>query len=133
MRHAALVFAAAAVLGGLAPPAFAQASGGDAPDVRCLMVLQVIGRDPKQRDQAARGVFFYLGRLGARGPLSRVEPVVLAEGKKMNTPQILQSELARCGAELNQRGKELEALNQRLQKEFGPPPGAAKAAPPAKK
>lgn len=126
MRHAALAIAAAAaaVLTGAASPAFAQAAG-DTPDVRCLMVLQVVGRDPNQRDQAARGVFFYIGRLGAKGPLARIEPLMVAESKKMNTPQILQAELSRCGAELNQRGNELQALNQKLQKELGPPPAAA--------
>jgi len=132
MRHAALAIAtAAAVVTGAASPAFAQAPAGETNDVRCLMVLQVIGRDPNQRDQAARGIFFYLGRLGARGPLSRIEPMMIAESKKMNTPQILQAELGRCGAELNQRGGELQALNQKLQKELGPPPGtpAPKAAP----
>ena len=133
MRHAALaIAAAAAVLTGAASPAFAQAAG-ETNDVRCLMVLQVIGRDPAQRDQAARGIFFYVGRLGARGPLSRVEPIMIAESKKMNSPQILQGELTRCSAELNQRGNELQTLNQKLQKEMGPPPAAAAPKAPAKK
>lgn len=132
MRHAAFALAAAAILAGLAPAAFAQAPAPDTADVRCLMVLQVVGKDPKQREAAARGVYYYIGRLSARGPLARVETVMLAEGKKMNTPQVVQAELGRCGAELSQRTSELQAINQRLQKAFGPPP-AAPAASPAKK
>lgn len=137
MRHAVLALTAAALLSGAAAPALAQAPPADVNDTRCLMVLQVIGRDPNQRDQAARGVFFYVGRLGARGPLSRIEPIMVAESKKMGTPQLLQAELTRCSAELNQRGGELQAINQKLAKDLGPPPAAAPApkaaAAPAKK
>jgi hypothetical protein len=132
MRHVALALSAAAVLAGMASPAFAQ-TAADTNDVRCLLVLQAVSRDPAQRDQASRGVFFYLGRLGARGPLARLEATMVAEGKKMNTPALLQTELGRCGGELNQRGGELQQLNLKLQREFGPPPGAAAPAPPAKK
>ena len=129
MRYAALAFMAAAVLTGAASPALAQ-SAADAADVRCMMVLQALSRDPAQREQAGRGLFYYIGRVTARGPLARIEPMMIAEGKKMSTPQQIKTELARCGAELNQNGGELQAINQRLQKQFGPPPGAA---PPAKK
>jgi hypothetical protein len=129
MRYAALVFTAAAVLAGVASPALAQ-SAADTADVRCMMVLQAISRDPAQREQAGRGLFYYVGRVTARGPLARIEPMMIAEGKKMSTPQQVQAELARCGAELNKNGGELQAINQKLQKQFGPPPGAA---PPAKK
>lgn len=123
MRHAALTIAAAAALAVPSSPAFAQAAA-DAPDVRCLMVLQAISRDPKQREQAARGVYYYLGRLAARGPVARIDTMIVAEGKKMPAPQA-QAELGRCGAELTQRSSELNAVNQRLQKQFAPPPGAA--------
>lgn len=132
MRHVALAFAAAAVLAGLAPPAFAQANAADVADVRCLLVLQAVGNDPKQREAAGRGVFYYIGKLSARGPIGRVEPLMVAEGKKMNAPQIVQGELSRCGGELSQKSSELQAVNQRLQKAFGPPAGAP-AATPAKK
>ncbi len=130
MRPFALALAAGAMLAGLAPTAFAQAPASDAGDVRCLMVLQAVGNDPKQRDAAARGVYYYLGRLSARGPVARLEASMLAEGRKMNAPAAVQAELSRCGAELNQRTGELQAINQRLQKQFAPP---AKGAPPAKK
>jgi hypothetical protein len=127
MRHAALALAAAATLGGLASPSLAQAPA-DSADVRCTMVLQAVSRDPKQREQAARGIYYYMGKLAARGSLARTEAIMIAEGKKMQGAQQLQAELGRCGAELSQRSNELMAVNQRLQKQFGPPPAA-----PAKK
>jgi hypothetical protein len=122
MRHAILAFAAAAILAGLAPPAFAQASAADTADTRCLMVLQAVARDPKQRDNAARGVFYYMGKLVARGPVARMEAIMLAEGRKMNNATQVQAELTRCGAELSARSAELQAANQRLARQLGPPP-----------
>lgn len=135
MRHAVLAFTAAAALSAVAAPAFAQAPASDTSDTRCLMVLQMIGRDPAQRDQAVRGVFFYVGKLSARGAVSRIEPIMAAEAKKMNSPQIVQTELGRCSGELNARSGELQAANQKLAKDLGPPPAAPapKAATPAKK
>jgi hypothetical protein len=133
MRHAALAFVAATLLAGLAPPAFAQAPAGDTADVRCLLVLQAVGNDPKQREAAARGIYYYLGKLSARGPVGRAESLMVAEGKKMNAAPIVQGELSRCGGELSQKTSELQAVNQRLQKAFGPPTAAPAAAPPAKK
>lgn len=121
MRPLALALAAGAMAAGLAPSAVAQTAAADVADVRCLMVLQAVGNDPKQRDAAARGVYYYLGRLSARGPVARLEASMLAEGRKMNAPAAVQAELTRCGVELNQRTVELQAINQRLQKQFAPP------------
>lgn len=121
MRPFALALAAGAIVGGFAPPALGQTAAADVADVRCLMVLQAVGNDPKQRDAAARGVYYYLGRLSARGAIARLEASMLAEGRKMNAPAAVQAELTRCGAELNQRTGELQAINQRLQKQFAPP------------
>lgn len=132
MRLALLAFVAAGLLAGLAPPAFAQSAASDSADVRCLMVLQAVAKDPAQREAAARGVYYYSGRLSARGPLARIEATMIAEGKKMNAPAIVQGELTRCGGELSQKTSELQAISQRLQKTFGPPP-AATGAPVAKK
>jgi hypothetical protein len=133
MRPAALILALAATLAG-AGSASAQAMTPDQSDVRCLMVLQVVGRDPKQAEQAARGIYFYLGRLTARGSTARIEGLLKAEAPKLQ-PQQAQTELARCGTELNGRTKELQAVNERLAAQFGAPAGKApafRAAPPKK-
>lgn len=133
MRTVAMILAAATAATALsnATPAAAQALTPDAADTRCLMVLQVVGRDPKQAEQAAKGVYYYLGRISARGATARIEGLLKAEAPKMS-PEQAQTELARCGGELNNRTKEFQAVNQRLAAQFAPPPGKA-AAPPAKK
>ena len=115
-----VVLALAAALAAPAAPAFAQAPD-DRGDVRCLLVLQAIGRDPKQKENAGRGVYFYMGRLSARGALARTEPIMLAEAKALSTPALLQAELTRCGAELTKRTAEMQAVNQRLAKLAQPP------------
>ena len=129
MRHAAPILAAALALTGLGP-AKAQPLTPDQADARCLMVLQFISRDPKQQDQAAKGILFYLGRLSARGPTARIEGLMRTEAPKLQA-QVAQTELARCAAELNARGKELQAVNQRLAASARP--AAAPALAPAKK
>lgn len=131
MRPAALILAAAAALAGAAPAA-AQTATPDSSDVRCLMVLQFVGRDPKQSDQAAKGIYFYLGRLSARGATARIEGLMKAEAPRL-TPQVAQTELARCGTELNARTKEFQGVNERLAAQFAPPAGKAAPAAPAKK
>lgn len=125
---AAPLLAGVLALAGAAGPANAQALSADQSDVRCLMVMQVVARDPKNADQGAKGALFYLGRLSARGPTARIEGIIRAEAPKMPTQQA-QVELVRCGNELNARGKELQAVNQRLAASARPP---AAAAPPKK-
>lgn len=127
MRRLMLALAVAAAFA--APPAMAQ-TATDAADVRCLLSLQVIGADPKQRDGALRGIYYYLGKLQARGGISRLQSVVLNEGRGLNSPAKVQAELTRCAGELNTAGKALQTANDRAR-------AAAKAAtggaPPAKK
>jgi len=124
MRPAILSLAAAFALVATTTPATAQV-GTDLADARCLMVLQAISRDPKQAEQAARGVYFYLGRLSARGAINRIEPIIKAEAAKL-APAQAQAELARCGAELTARSRELQTVNQRLAASVQSAPAAAK-------
>lgn len=128
MRRTVLTVAAMAALCAPAAPAAAQALTADQSDARCLMVLQVIARDPKQTAQASKGIYYYLGRVAARGPVGRLEAVLKAEVTKMNQAQA-KTEVARCGAELNSRSQEFQGVNNRLAAALGPkaPP------PPAKK
>ncbi|PZQ59469.1 MAG: hypothetical protein DI570_15960 [Phenylobacterium zucineum] len=125
MRNAMLTLAAAVALTAMAPAAMAQPVSADQSDARCLMVLQFIARDPQQSEQAAKGIYYYLGRLSSRGPVARIEALMKAEAPKMQQ-QLAQTELARCGAELNNRTKEFQAVNQKLAATFAPK-GAAPA------
>jgi hypothetical protein len=126
MRLAAPILAVAVALTGA--PALAQPATPDQADVRCLMVLQFIARDPKQQDQAAKGMFYYLGRLSSRGAVARVEAIMKAEAPKMAAPQA-QAELTRCSAELNSRTKEYQGVTQRLAASVRPAAPAAPATP----
>lgn len=126
MRNAASILAVGLAFAALGGPAAAQALSADQADVRCLMVMQAVARDPKNADQATKGALFYLGRLSARGATARIEAIMRAEAPKMPAQQA-QVELNRCGNELNARGQELQAVNQRLSASARP------AAAPAKK
>lgn len=127
MRLAAPILAAAVALTG-APPALAQTATADQADARCLMVLQFVARDPKQQDQAAKGMLYYLGRLSTRGSIARVEAIMKAEAPKMAAAQA-QAELVRCSGELNTRTKEYQAVAQRLAAAARATAPAAPAAP----
>lgn len=118
MRLAMLAFAGA--IAAAAPPAAAQ-TPADRADVRCLLVLQAVSRDPEQREKAAQGIFYYLGKFQVRGGVTRLEPMILAEAKAL-TPQQAQTELARCGAELHKQTQDLQAANKRVQAAASPPP-----------
>jgi hypothetical protein len=123
MRNAVLTLAAL-LAAASAQPAMAQAAV-DQQDARCLMVLQVISRDPKQAEQAAKGVYFYLGRISARGSIARLENIMFAEAAKMN-PQEAQADLQRCSQELNARTQEYQGVNQRIAARIKPAVAPAK-------
>ncbi len=124
MRALASALIAVGLAAGLAPPSVAQ-TPPDRADARCLLMLQAVARDPKQKEAAARGVFYFLGKVASRGPIARVEPMLLAESKAITSPQMAQAELTRCGAELQQRTRDYEAVGQRLAKLAPPPPAAS--------
>lgn len=122
MRRVVSLLALTAALGGGVGPVAAQAPlTADQADVRCLMVMQVVARDPKVKEQGAKGVIFYTGRLSGRGPVSRIEAIVKAEAAKMS-PQQAKTELQRCSKDINARGQELNAVNQRLAASARPAP-----------
>ena len=123
MRLATLAIAGA--IAASAGPAAAQ-TPADRNDIRCLLVLQAVARDPKQQESAARGIYYFVGKLESRGGLTRIEPMLLAEARSLPIQQA-QTELARCGAELNKQMQGFQAMTGRLQA------AAAKAAAPAKK
>lgn len=114
MRTAALAVIGALSLGAAARPALAQAPA-DKSAARCLLVLQAIVQDPKNRDSANQGTTYYLGYLMAHGYSGKMEPLLEPERKAIKNPQQVQAELTRCGAELNARGAELRAVFANLQ------------------
>lgn len=113
MRTAVLALAGAALLGAAAQPAAAQVAA-DKSDVRCLLVLKLAERDPKAKEQAGRGAYYYMGRLAARGPVARIEPLMVGEGRSITSAAQAQAELTRCAAELNQNQAQFNAVSQRV-------------------
>lgn len=90
---------AIALLIGSISPATAQ-SAPDRADARCILVLTLAARNPDQKEAAGRGQFYYYGRVAARGTAAKLGAILVAEAKLVTTPQKLQTELARCSAEL---------------------------------
>lgn len=126
MRTALIAMSGAIVLTGMVVPAAAQ-TAADKADARCLLVISVAAQDPKNKESAGRGTFYFLGRLAARGVSSRLGPILVAEAKTITAAAQVQAELQRCGAELNARNNELRTALTQVQK------AAAAARPPAKK
>lgn len=118
-------FCALVLAGAAAPQSAAAQSATDRADARCILVLTVAGRDPKQRAAAAEGVYYYMGRIDARGSGAGLEALLGAEGKSIRSKEELKADLTRCGATLRQRSLALQTAFENLRK-LNPP---AKAAP----
>ena len=113
---------------GAASPAGAQ-TVGDKADARCVLVLAVAAQDPKNKEAANTGSFFYLGRLNAHGLSAKLGATLIAESKTITSPDQVKAELARCGNELNARGGEMRAAMGQLQ-QAGKAAAAKKTPPP---
>jgi hypothetical protein len=93
-----------------------------ADDVRCLLTMTVIGRDPQRQQAALIGVYFFAGRLAARAPGIDLPAAIKAEETKL-PPQQLPAEAQRCGPMV-------EAAMHSMQVAFAPPPGGRPPAAP---
>jgi hypothetical protein len=125
MRSLTLALIAAVALAGAATRSVAQTTPADRADARCLLVLEALARDPRNKEAAGKGVFYYLGRLQARGLAARLGPLFREEAKAMPTPQQAQAEAKRCTTELTARSNELRSVFQALaaaQPAAAPPP-----------
>lgn len=111
-------------------PAFAQ-TPADRADARCIMMFSVAAQDPKNREAAKTGSFYFLGKLGARSMTGKLGPVMVAEAKTLTTPAQAQAELTRCGNELNARVPEMGAALGQLQ-QASKAAAASRPRPPAK-
>ena len=131
MRAHVLALTAAAVLTLCASPVAAQ-TPADRGDTRCLLVLQLVARDPANKEAASRGIFYYLGRLQAHGFAGKLDTLFIPEAKTLNSPQQMQAEAVRCNGELNAHAGDLTAAFKKLQAAIPPPPPRPAAAPPVK-
>ena len=136
MRNALIAMIGATALTGLAAPAVAQ-STSDKADMRCMLVLGVAAREPKNKQAAGQGSYYFLGRLAGRGfDLAKLGAGLVAEAKSITSPAMVQTELNRCSQELNTRSAQMNTAfgavreaGRLAQRQARPAP----AAPPAKK
>lgn len=107
-----LLAASLPMLAAAAPP-----GAEDRADVRCLVVAyHLAGNEDKEISQAGILISqYYLGRLDGRSPGLDLEAAIEAETKGMDDAQ-MKALLERCGAEVEKRGKDVEALGTRLEK-----------------
>ena len=129
MRSALIAMLGVTTLAGLASPALAQ-TAADKADGRCVLVMQVAARDPKNKEAATSAIFYYLGRLNAHGLSAKLGPIMIGEAKGITSPQQAQTELTRCGTELNARNAELRTGLLQLQAAGQAAAAAAKPKPP---
>src|SRR4051795_1517953 len=115
MRSTLTALIGAAALTAVAPAAVAQ-TVADKADARCILVMTLAAsQNEKIKDTAVRGTFFYLGRLTARGQSAKLGPVMVAEAKTINSPQMADSELKRCITELSARAGDLRTGMAQMQ------------------
>jgi hypothetical protein len=96
-------------------PASADVTTVDA-DLRCLVAsLTLLNSPVEEQRRAGMGSFSYwLGRVDGGAPNIDLEERIAAVSQSM-TQEDVARELIRCGAELMQRGREVQAIGNRLQ------------------
>jgi hypothetical protein len=93
--------------------------------------MNVVARDPKNREVASRGTFYFLGKLAGRGQTGQLDGILIASSKGLSSQAQFQTEAKRCGAELNAGGGKLAQAFQELQQmSQGAQPAPGPAAPP---
>lgn len=121
MRRIGLGLAAAAVLmaqAGLARAQAAQPASGDEADVRCVAALSYIvstTTDEKTKSGLAAGVFYFIGKFDGRKSDRDLEAAIRAQLPALAQAGLMQSELVRCGGELQKRGQDAITIGAHLQ------------------
>jgi len=78
------------------------------PDVRCVVAMAAMIRNPAYKDGATAGLFYYLGRLDARDPAFDLGPAMRRERM---APVDIAQEGRRCGAAVAERNKALQGMS----------------------
>lgn len=136
MRSALIAMIGVIALTGAAVPAAAQTQS-DKADMRCILVLGLAARDPKNQQAASQGSFYFLGRLAGRGSdMAKMGAGMIAEARSITNPAMIQTELTRCGQELNTRSAQMRTALGQVQEASKAAAAAAQqpaaAQPPAK-
>jgi hypothetical protein len=137
MRLTVLGLTAAALVAA-SQPAFAQVQA-DRDDARCVLVMNLLAQDQQQQGPASMGLFYFLGRIDARGATDKLEGLLKTEQKGLESEATFKAEFARCGDVMTKRSAALNTMYGRLdaaekaEHPAGPAPApAAPAKAPAK-
>ena len=108
---------AAAAMTAQAPAPAAPASDQNGRDARCLIVSSALtdSDDAEVRTAGLIAAQYYLGRIDGRSPGVDLEALLIREAERL-PPADQQALLTSCGAVLEQRGKALEAIGDRMTK-----------------
>src|SRR4051794_24625475 len=96
--------ACAACVGLAAPEAKAEDPPADRAaqthaDLRCVLAMAAIVKNPQYKDGATAGLFYYLGRLDGRDPTLELGPALKRTAAGMQLSEYA-SQAQRCGAEV---------------------------------
>lgn len=89
-------------------------------DVRCIAAIAIAG-DMAEKDDDKNAMmslmFYYLGKVDARAPDLDLENAIVSvtDAKDYETAG-MPADMLRCAGEIEQRGKELEAIGSALEK-----------------
>lgn len=109
----------AAAMAAVAAGARAQSSGGEA-DVRCVATFSYVlstTTDEKTKAALTAGVFYFIGKFDGRTPDRDLETAIRAQVPSLASG--MQSEIARCGQELQKRGQDAITIGAHLQAKPG--------------
>lgn len=113
LRTACAVLALAFAAG----PAAAQTDVAER-DLRCMIVMGVFGsraQSDQDKQAAAAGFTYFLGRLQGRDPALDVKARIVAAAQGLGGVAGLQPDVARCGDELKALGARSQEIGQALQ------------------
>ena len=96
-------------------------------DVRCMLAMGAIASNPKARQAATLGVYYFEGRISARAPGINLPAAMKAEVAQINGKE-MQNEARRCSALVNQAAQTMQAVQAAFSKPVTVP--AAPAPPP---
>ncbi len=82
-------------------------------DARCLLVMGAMGTDANSKTAALLGVFYYAGRISARDPGFDFSTRLRAVAEQIGDADF-EGEAKRCGAEMTQASKSLDAAQASL-------------------
>ena len=109
-----LAFAAAMMIAGQAHAADDDANRSD---VRCILGMMALMRNPQTQAAGGAGTLYFTGRIDARDAQYDLQSALKREMQHM-TPQDYAFEARRCGGDLKTRNEALKAIGEALKPKY---------------